>query len=149
MYHCTIDLVFDWFGISCMTIDIFCFYLQNREIQTSRTGGQQYSDTSPFSIPWYRHHLWRLSIDFSNMFIAKATGLMWFKAYWVCQEVLVTWLHRRYGVGAGCWNTRVGWWVGWNQTGRQIMSVRALLPHLLRPQFTWKQGDQIKRFFVN
>jgi hypothetical protein len=26
--------------------------LQNRLIQTSQTGGQQYSDTSPFSIPW-------------------------------------------------------------------------------------------------
>jgi len=41
---------FDWFGISCMTIGIFCFYLQNRLIHTSQTGGQQYSDTSPFSI---------------------------------------------------------------------------------------------------
>ncbi len=50
-YHCTIDLLFDWFGISCMTTDNFCFYLQNRQIQTSQTGGQWYSDTSPFSIP--------------------------------------------------------------------------------------------------
>ncbi len=52
-YHCTIDLLFDWLGINCMTTDNFCFYLQNRLIQTSQTGGQQYSDTSPFSIPWY------------------------------------------------------------------------------------------------
>ncbi len=44
-------LLFDWFGISCMTTDNFCFYLQNRLIQTSQTGGQQYSGTSPFSIP--------------------------------------------------------------------------------------------------
>ncbi len=43
--------LFDWFGISCMTTDIFCFYLKNRLIQTSQTGGQWYSDTSPFSIP--------------------------------------------------------------------------------------------------
>ncbi len=50
-YHCTIDLLFDWLGISCMTTDIFCFYLQNRLIQTSQTGCQWYSDTSPFSIP--------------------------------------------------------------------------------------------------
>jgi hypothetical protein len=50
-YHCTIDLLFYWFGISCMTTDNFCFYLQNRLIQTSQTGGQWYSDTSPFSIP--------------------------------------------------------------------------------------------------
>jgi hypothetical protein len=35
-----------------MTTDNFCFYLQNREIQTSQTGGQWYNDTSPFSIPW-------------------------------------------------------------------------------------------------
>jgi hypothetical protein len=26
--------------------------LQNRLIQTSQTGGQKYSDTSPFGIPW-------------------------------------------------------------------------------------------------
>ncbi len=42
---------FDWIGISCITTYNFCFYLQNRPIQTSQTGGQQYSDTSPFSIP--------------------------------------------------------------------------------------------------
>jgi hypothetical protein len=29
-----------------MTTDNFCFYLQNRSIQTSQTGGQRYSDTS-------------------------------------------------------------------------------------------------------
>ncbi len=28
-----------------MTTDIFCFYLQNRLIQTSQTGGQWYNDT--------------------------------------------------------------------------------------------------------
>jgi hypothetical protein len=39
--HCTIDLLFDWFGISCVTTDNFCFYLQNSLIQTSQTGGQQ------------------------------------------------------------------------------------------------------------
>jgi len=50
-YHSTVDLLFDWFGISCMATDNFCFYLQNRLIQTSQTGGQWYSDTSPFSIP--------------------------------------------------------------------------------------------------
>jgi hypothetical protein len=50
-YHCTIDLLFHWFGFSCMATDNFCFYLQNRLIQTSQTGGQQYSDASPFSIP--------------------------------------------------------------------------------------------------
>jgi hypothetical protein len=53
-YHYTVDLLFDWFGISCAKADNFCLYLQNRLIQTSQTGGQQYSDTSPFSIPWVK-----------------------------------------------------------------------------------------------
>ncbi len=61
-YHCNVDLLFNWFGISCMTTDIFCFYLQNRLIQTSQTGGQQYNDTSPFSIPWS-------NFDFAKMII--------------------------------------------------------------------------------
>ncbi len=34
-----------------MMTDNFCFYLQNKQIQTSETGGQWYSDTSPYSIP--------------------------------------------------------------------------------------------------
>jgi hypothetical protein len=34
-----------------MATDNFCFYLQNRLIQTRKTGGQWYGDTSPFSIP--------------------------------------------------------------------------------------------------
>ncbi len=33
-----------------MTTDNFHFYLQNRLIQTGQTGGQLYSDTSPFSV---------------------------------------------------------------------------------------------------
>ena len=50
-YHCTVDLLFDWFGISSMRTDNFRFYLQDRLIQTSQTGGQWNSDTSPFSTP--------------------------------------------------------------------------------------------------
>ncbi len=50
-YHCTVDLLFDWFGISCMTTDNFNFYLQNILMQTSQTGGQWYNDTSPYTIP--------------------------------------------------------------------------------------------------
>jgi hypothetical protein len=59
-YHCTVDLLCDWFGISCMTTDNFCFYLQNRPILTGQTGGQQYSDTSPFNIPWLQYGLCKL-----------------------------------------------------------------------------------------
>ncbi len=53
----TIDLLFNSFGIRCMTTDILCFYLQNRLIQTSQTGGQRYSDTSLFSIHWFGYAL--------------------------------------------------------------------------------------------
>jgi len=35
-----------------MTTDNFCFHLPNGLTQTSQTGGQWYSDTSAFSIPW-------------------------------------------------------------------------------------------------
>jgi hypothetical protein len=35
-----------------MITDSLCFYLQNRLIQTGQRGGQRYSDTSHFSIPW-------------------------------------------------------------------------------------------------
>ncbi len=38
-----------------MTTDNICFYLQNRLIQTSQTGGQWYSDTSPFRTPWSKY----------------------------------------------------------------------------------------------
>jgi hypothetical protein len=55
--ECITDLLFDWFRISCTTTENFCFYLQNRLIQTSQAGGQRYSDTSPFSIPWLEHLL--------------------------------------------------------------------------------------------
>jgi hypothetical protein len=34
-----------------MTTNNFCFYLKNRLIQTSQTGGQQYSDTSTLEFP--------------------------------------------------------------------------------------------------
>ncbi len=46
-----------------MATDNFCFYLQNRLIQTSQTGGQWYSDTSPFSIPWSNSSL---SVPFAS-----------------------------------------------------------------------------------
>ncbi len=61
-YHCTIDLLFHWLGISCMTTDNFCFYLQKRLIQISQTGGQQYSDTSSFSYSLGRESMGKCSL---------------------------------------------------------------------------------------
>jgi hypothetical protein len=52
-YHCTVDLQFDWLGISCITTDNVCFDLQDRLIPTGKTGGQLYSNTSPLSVPWF------------------------------------------------------------------------------------------------
>ncbi len=39
-----------------MTADNFCFHLQNSLILASQTGGQWYSDTSPFRIPCLDKH---------------------------------------------------------------------------------------------
>ncbi len=47
-YPCTVNLLFDWFGISCLTTDNFSFYLKNGLIQTGKAGGQPYSDTVVF-----------------------------------------------------------------------------------------------------
>ena len=48
-----------------MTTDNFCFYLLNRLIQTNKTGGQRYSDTSPFSIPCLDHPM-HLAVAFAH-----------------------------------------------------------------------------------
>jgi hypothetical protein len=45
-----------------MTTDDFCFYSQNRLIQTSQTGGQQYSDTYPLVFPVFCNTLERRNI---------------------------------------------------------------------------------------
>ena len=53
-----------WLIWNRMRTEIFCFYLQNRLIQTSQTGGQWYSDTSFLVFPvlslWHHslHGLW-------------------------------------------------------------------------------------------
>jgi hypothetical protein len=73
-YHCSVDLLFDWIGISSLTTDIFCFYLQNRRIQNSQTGGQLYSDTSPFSIPCTRKHTLSLLFSLSLEKSAQTTS---------------------------------------------------------------------------
>jgi hypothetical protein len=76
-----------------MTTDNFCCYLQNRLIRTSQTGGQQYSDTSPFSIPcprWchfspasvppkWHHFLFApgMTYLFTNIIFAAANVIIW------------------------------------------------------------------------
>jgi hypothetical protein len=75
-YHCAVDLLF---GISCMITDHFCFYLQNRLIQTSQTGGQLYNDTSPFSVPCLRSGISKKSwvcLLYKSLSLAAALGLL-------------------------------------------------------------------------
>ncbi len=45
------DLLFDWFGLVCFANKNKNCQLSCSWFQTSQTGGQWYSDTSPFSIP--------------------------------------------------------------------------------------------------
>ncbi len=51
MYQCTIDLLFDWFGLVCFANKNKSCQFSYSWFQPSQTGGQWYSDTSPFSIP--------------------------------------------------------------------------------------------------
>jgi hypothetical protein len=51
-YPCTFDLLFDWFGFVCFANRNKNYQKSYSRFQTSQTGGQWYSDTSPFSIPW-------------------------------------------------------------------------------------------------
>jgi hypothetical protein len=58
-----------------MTNDNFCIYLQNRVIQTSEIGGQQYSDPSPFSFLWSNYQEPELAVfNFKLASFAKQQG---------------------------------------------------------------------------
>ncbi len=46
-YHCAVDLLFDWFGLVCFANKNKNCQLSYYLFQTSQTGGQWYSDTSP------------------------------------------------------------------------------------------------------
>ena len=45
------DCLFDWVRISCKTTDNFCFYLQNRLIQTGQTGRRSTVILPPLEFP--------------------------------------------------------------------------------------------------
>ncbi len=67
---------------SCLTgfesavwqLTIFAFICKNRLIETSQTGGQRYSDTSPFSIPFMLGLNWEDLKYFSNSFLQLDSG---------------------------------------------------------------------------
>ncbi len=51
VYHCTVDLLFDWFGLAYFANKNNNCQLLYSLFQTSQTGGQRYIDASPFRIP--------------------------------------------------------------------------------------------------
>ena len=52
------DLLFDWFGLVCFANKNKICQLSYSLFQTSQTGGQLYSDTSTYSIPWLGKDNW-------------------------------------------------------------------------------------------
>ncbi len=76
-YHGTIDLLFDCLGLVCFVNENKKCQLSYSWFQTSQTGCQRYSDTSPFSIPWsnhsnfYRHNIPLLSLYCIIQFLWK------------------------------------------------------------------------------
>ncbi len=65
-YHCTIDLLFDLFGLVSFANNNKNCQLPYSCFQTSQTGGQWYNDTSPFSIPcllYWQYSLFEIPLD--------------------------------------------------------------------------------------
>jgi len=52
-YHCMVDLLCDWFRNVRLCTTKFSDRSTEAHFQTSQTGGQQYSDTSPLSVPLF------------------------------------------------------------------------------------------------
>jgi hypothetical protein len=74
-YHCNIDLLFDWVGLVCFANKNKNCQLSYSWFQTSQTGGQWYSDTSPFSIPCTHTHTHSLTHTHSD--ISSSKGQHW------------------------------------------------------------------------
>jgi hypothetical protein len=73
-YQNTIDLLFDWFGISSMTTDNFGLYLQNRLIQRGQAGGQLHADTSPLVFPEHSIRLKLVDLDAETSHLRPELG---------------------------------------------------------------------------
>jgi len=67
-YHSTVELLFDWFGISCMIAANFCLYLQNRLIPNQsnrRSTVQWYFPACIYKVKIlaYRGHIWKVKLN--------------------------------------------------------------------------------------
>ncbi len=77
----------------------FVFYFQNRLIQISQTGGQQYSDTSPFSIPWvYPRQTW----NFRSHAVSACICLWCHEPMHACTAFIAPWHHRPMHAVTSC-----------------------------------------------
>ncbi len=141
-YHCTIDLLFEWFGLVCFANKNKNCQLSYRWFQTSQTGGQWYSDTSPFSIPWFKY-LMKLSMMLQSLFWSRQSsskgatwswGIFWFFAF----SRLISSLS-----SAPLLSTEELWSLSMRMSGVPLwlMSSQARCQfhqHLMSSLFTWK-----------
>jgi hypothetical protein len=79
-HHCTDDLLFVWFGLVCFANKNKNSLLSCNWFQTGQARGQQYSDTSPFSILWLKllitfRFQWNSAI--CNILIRAFSGQLW------------------------------------------------------------------------
>ncbi len=94
-YHCTIELLLDWFGLVCFANKNKNWQLSYSWFQISQTGGQWYSDTSPFSIPWsnalayYARELFVAEISFIRLVPELQCRMTSFPTS--CLEVWTSW----------------------------------------------------------
>jgi hypothetical protein len=78
---------------------IFVFIFKNRLIQTSQTGGQWHSDTSPFSIPWLQisaifmqsKRFWSWTRQNSTKFHKKTKVFVMKNSFKICQILSNVW----------------------------------------------------------
>ncbi len=73
-YHYTVDPLCDCFGLACFANKNKTCPLSCSWFQTSQTGGQWYSDTSPFSIPWPSLSVRSFCDEEKKSFIKFSTG---------------------------------------------------------------------------
>ncbi len=81
-YHCTVDLLFDWFGLVCFENKNKICQLSCSWFQTSQTGGQWYSDTSPFSILCSRQQSWLPPLHQSGgLWVSENKAPLWCQSF--------------------------------------------------------------------
>ena len=68
-FHCSADLLFDWFGFDRTSKSVSYQQKQNSRIKTIKTGSQLYSDTSPIE-----ESIRYLKLLISEIFLVQSTS---------------------------------------------------------------------------